>query len=328
MEAGNVSQTVYRRSILKQLKQDTSVRILRPGQEERCYAIDCSEGECVISCDVTLSGNDKDMVTYAIAQAVNELAAKGAEAKGLSVNVMLAPFAFESRLKSMMQSMTVTAKKVGASVLYAGAKTIPGLSTTLVSVTAAGTVRKEDLHQQAEAKAGQDIVLIGYIGLEGTVRIKHEKEEELAGRFIPAFLHQIERLSEEVFAQRAAKAAREAGAKVLCQITEGGIMAALWNLAEAAGTGLTVNLRQMNVKQETIEVCEQFHLNPYLLTSAGAMLAAADSGEDLVRVLEEQGIRAEIIGRLTDSNDRIIENGEESRFLDRPAPDEFYKIFP
>ena len=33
-----------------------------------------------------------------------------------------------------------------------------------------------------------------------------------------------------------------------------------------------------------------------------------------------------LIGRLTDNNDKIIQNGEDIRYIDRPAPDELMKI--
>ena len=50
-------------------------------------------------------------------------------------------------------------------------------------------------------------------------------------------------------------------------------------------------------------------------------------GEKLVEAMHEQGMAAEVIGRLTDNNDKILHNGEEVRYIDRPAPDELMKIF-
>ena len=45
-----------------------------------------------------------------------------------------------------------------------------------------------------------------------------------------------------------------------------------------------------------------------------------------VLALQEQGIPAVVVGKITDSNDRLIFNGEEKRFLDKPAADEIYKF--
>ena len=87
------------------------------------------------------------------------------------------------------------------------------------------------------------------------------------------------------------------------------------------------DMKKLSIKQETIEVCEHFRLNPYQLTSVGCMLMVTDKGEELADALTKEGIKASVIGRLTESNDKIISNGEEIRYVDRPAPDELKKIF-
>ena len=42
--------------------------------------------------------------------------------------------------------------------------------------------------------------------------------------------------------------------------------------------GFEVDLYRIPVRQETIEVCERYELNPYRLLSSGCVLAAADNG--------------------------------------------------
>ena len=111
------------------------------------------------------------------------------------------------------------------------------------------------------------------------------------------------------------------------QVGEGGVLAALWRLSAAAGSGIRVDMKRLPILQETVEVCECFHLNPYQLASAGSFLMVTEKAEALCQRLAEQGIPASIIGQITDNNDKIIQNGEEIRYIDRPVPDEIYKIF-
>lgn len=49
-------------------------------------------------------------------------------------------------------------------------------------------------------------------------------------------------------------------------------------MAEASGIGLEVDLKSIPIRQETVELCEAFRLNPYLLISSGCMLMAAPDG--------------------------------------------------
>ena len=48
---------------------------------------------------------------------------------------------------------------------------------------------------------------------------------------------------------------------------------------------------QIALKQETVEICEFYRLNPYLMTSAGSYLVLTDEGEEVIRALEEAGSR-------------------------------------
>ena len=110
------------------------------------------------------------------------------------------------------------------------------------------------------------------------------------------------------------------------QITEGGILAALWRLSEETGLGMDLDMKKFAVRQETIEVCEYFRLNPYQLTSGGSFLMLAEYGGAAAEALREKGIAAEVIGRFTDCNDKVIRNGEDVRYVDRAGEDELMKV--
>ena len=317
MKAGRVSQTVYRRSVLKQIQNNIEgIDFLRPSQEETCYIADESEERITIATDVSLAGNEKDLGVFAIAQAVDQLASRGARAYGISVRIMLPTFAYESRLKAMMVEISEICKEKGLRVFFADAQSVNGIQTSIVHVTAHGEAKKEQLLASRSAKAGEEIVLVKWIGMEGTLRIIREEGAALAERFAPGFLNKLEDMRDEIFSDRAMEIAGRNGVSAMHPIGEGGILAAL-----------SVEMKKMTVRQETIEVCEVFHLNPYQLTSTGAVLMVTPKGEELKERLKREGIPAEIIGHTTEGNERIIWGGGEKRFLDRPAPDELARIY-
>ena len=110
-------------------------------------------------------------------------------------------------------------------------------------------------------------------------------------------------------------------------VSRGGIFAALWEMASGAGVGLNIDLKKLPVRQETIEICEYFTLNPYELLSGGCLIMAAPEGEKLVRDLAGADIPAVVVGRTTGGNDRVLYNGEEKRYLDMPKTDQIYHKF-
>lgn len=80
------------------------------------------------------------------------------------------------------------------------------------------------------------------------------------------------------------------------------------------------------VKQETIEICEFFELNPYELLSGGCLIMVTENGQALENLLIQEGIPGTVIGRTTDGNDRVICNEDEKRYLDRPKTDQMYYV--
>ena len=324
MKPGKISQTVYRRSVLKQLNTDVHAAFFPPAKEECCYGIKADPGEMILSSGVSLYGNEKDLCVFAIAQVCNALATRGASPKGVSIQIMLPEFAYESRLKAMMQTSSEAAKEYGIEILAADVQNVPGIQTTIVNVTAVGTTKR--ILQSCKAPAGQDIVQIKWIGLEGTLRILKARQESLAKHFPSAFLKQTASYEKELISLKEMKAADAIGVSAMHQIGDGGILAALWELAEGADIGLSVDMRRIPVKQETIEVCEYFHLNPYQLTSTGSILVITPKGEELADTLTREGMAAAVIGHTTAGRERIILNQGEIRYIDRPALDELTKI--
>lgn len=327
MKIGKVSQTVLKRSMLKPLQFHREEAILEPSVEEMCYGVTCKEDEELLVSNAVLYGDEKDLGVFALAQVMNDLATRGARMVGASVHIMLPPYAYESRLKAMMEHIERAGSAHAVQIMCAKAEVSPVISKAIVYMNGVGVLKKGELLQSKMGSAGQDIVLLKWIGLEGTFRAIREKEAELAERFVPTFLNQIRLMESELFSEEAIEMARVYGVSAMQQITSGGILAALWEMAEASNIGLEVDLKKMAIRQETVEVCEFCHLNPYQLTSVGSVLIFTEGGKELVQKYEEHGIQATLLGKTTADAARAILGGEEKRFLDRPAADELLKIY-
>ncbi|MBU3875917.1 hydrogenase expression/formation protein HypE [Faecalicatena sp. AGMB00832] len=322
MKAGNISQTVWKRSVRKQLKHVREEVLFPPSMEEACSAIRVPEGQVAVYAGAQSFGNVEEAGIYAAARALNEVASWGADPVGLSVQAVLPLSATEAQVKAMTGCMESVCSEAGVQLTCLKVESNPAVNQAFFTAEAVGSAKEENLTRAADAAPGEDIILCGYIGLEGMLRILAEREEELGQRFVPAFIRQMKGLRHQLLGIPAIRAAKCAGASAVHQIGSGGILAALWELAEASGIGLEVALSRMSIRQETVEVCEYYHLNPYQMTSTGSFLMTAADGDALVKELEGVGARAVKLGVATDGKARVITSGEEQRYLDRPAPDE------
>ncbi|MCD8068746.1 MAG: hypothetical protein LUE87_07655 [Lachnospiraceae bacterium] len=183
---------------------------------------------------------------------------------------------------------------------------------------------------EKKASPGMSIVMSRWIGLQGTSRIVREHGKEVSARLPDRMLQQMKTFGDALPAAREAEIAARFDVCEMREIRDGGIWRALWEMAEDQNAGLTVRLWSIPVRQETIEVCEIFGLNPYELLSGGAFLMVTGQGEALAAELEEAGIHAAVIGWITDSNDRIVlhrtSQGIKKRYLNRPGADEIEKL--
>ncbi|MEE0072251.1 MAG: AIR synthase-related protein [Lachnospiraceae bacterium] len=279
-------------------------------------------------------GGMRDGAAYGLLTEVNELAAQGVHAGTAEIRIEIPADMDKSRMHSIRNHIAKAMEKLETEdfqleELHIAGEKCAALRVPQIVITAAGEIDHKERIADAllTARAGQDIVYAGWAGLEGMIRIIGEKEAELRERFTPAFIGQMKAYDSELCGLSKIAVADAMGVSVIRQVSRGGILASLWDLAKDTELGLNLDLKKIAVRQETIEVCEHFRLNPYQLASGGSFLMLTENGEALADALNQKGIQAAVIGQLTDSNDKIIHNGEDMRYIDRPAPDELMKVF-
>ena len=97
----------------------------------------------------------------------------------------------------------------------------------------------------------------------------------------------------------------------------------LWpEMAETLRTGFEADMSSISIRQETVEICEFYRLNPYQMASSGSFLIVTEDAGRVIEILEKGGARAVSLGVINAQNARVITSGEDVRYLDRPAPDE------
>ena len=279
-------------------------------------------------------GGMRDGAAYGLLTEVNELAAQGVHTGSAEIRIEIPADMDKSRMHSIRNHIAKAMEKLETEdfqleELHIAGEKCAALRVPQTVITVAGETEQKERIADAllTARAGQDIVYAGWAGLEGMLRIIGEKEAELRERFTPAFIGQMKAYDSELCGLSKIAVADAMGVSVIRQVSRGGILASLWDLAKDTELGLNLDLKKIAVRQETIEVCEHFRLNPYQLASGGSFLMLAENGEALADALNQKGIQAAVIGQLTDSNDKVIYNGEDMRYIDRPAPDELMKVF-
>jgi hydrogenase expression/formation protein HypE len=125
---------------------------------------------------------------------------------------------------------------------------------------------------------------------------------------------------------RDALAASAAGAvSAMHDATEGGLLGALFEMADSAGVRLVVDSDSAPLLPGVRETCDALGIDPWRATTGGTLLLAADpsDAEGVVETLDEQGTPAAVVGR--------VESGEgverDGRAAARPAGDASWPVY-
>lgn len=323
MRPGKVKENVLKRSVLRQLHKRSSYGSPALGEDAGIFSV--PENSMY---SIALNVNPVEGWTLAGARAiygaVNSLAAAKARPEAAAVSILMPEKTEEKDLKALMKDLDWFCKEEDILLLAGHTAVSPFVNNLVLSVTALGICDKKETDNRMVPDL--DLVVAGTIGREGASLIAADRKEQLSARYAASYIETAMHLFDHASMRTAAKALKEAGAVKIHDIREGGIFAGFWEMAAAGKVGLDIDLKKIPVKQHTIEVCEFYNLNPYMLLSGGCLLAACPDGQKAVKLLLENGTEAAVVGRTTGENQRIIRYDDEIRFLEPPKSDEYYKM--
>ena len=297
-----------------------------PGVGEDCSTVQLAPDEEFVLTTDPITGTATDIGKLAVTISVNDLASAGAEPVGIMLTILLTPRMREAKLKAIMEQVDAACKRYNIQVIGGHTEVTEAVNQPLISVTGVGKVKRGCMVSTGGALPGMDIVLTKWIGLEGTSIIAKDHEQELRSRLPQSLIDTAKDFDQYISVLPESRIAVEQGVAAMHDVTEGGIFGALWEMGEASGVGMDIDLKSIPVRQETIEVCEFFGINPYELISSGSMLMATADGNGLVRALRDAGVASAVIGKSNSSNDRRIISGDEVRFLEPPKTDALYSV--
>ncbi len=321
MRPGKFSESVLKRSILKQIKTKREEVIRGAGVGEDCAFFSFQKEEGVLLSTTPVIAEKMEDVGFGITAAVNNIAAGGGEPTGLLMSWILPDKILESAVQGLSGEIERVCRRLNLQTAGGDTRITTAVKTPVLNVTVIGKKEKL-LHQEFyQYKPGQEIILTKWAGMAGTAILAAKEEEKLKKR-LPLYL--IENgisLKEQISVLSESAIAMKVGTAGMHDVSRGGIFAALWELAERGNTGIEVDLKKIPIRQETIEICEVLGVNPYELYGAGALLIVTEKGSQLVSELKKAQIPACCIGKITEGSGKVIINDEEVRFLDRPKND-------
>lgn len=324
MNHGKVSNAILKRSVLKQIKKREEYA-LKPQIGVDCAYISLQKKGMpqVLSATACAAGDVN--IQKPVWRAVNNIYAGGGIPVAAQCSVLLPLSAEEAVLRQIMEVLEMQCAAFDIQISGGHTQAAASVTEPVVTVTVIG--KCEGINFSAkQIRPEQDVIMTKWIGISGIRQMIEKNRQEILRFYKEDVIKKAMGSLMDFSIKEEAQIAVTSGVTGMHDVSEGGIFAALWDMAEAAKVGLDIDFKKISVKQEIIEICEIFDVNPYELESCGALLMTADNGHDIIKRLADAGIRAEVIGRTTSDNNKLLRNEDEVRYLDTPNKDEVYRF--
>ncbi|MEX0568669.1 MAG: AIR synthase-related protein, partial [Candidatus Njordarchaeota archaeon] len=179
------------------------------------------------------------------------------------------------------------------------------------------------------ARPGDYIIMTKGAGIEGTWILSEALGEKLD--LDDRIIQNIKKLKSKISVLPDVRAIVNVGVDnihALHDATEGGLIGALFEIADASNVGFTVDESKIIVLEETRKIASKLAIDPLRLISSGTLIAVVDKdvAEEALSMLKKEDITAEIIGKITEDKKIIRRIDGRSEEIKKPSVDELWRV--
>ncbi len=324
MQSGKLSPSELERLVLGRLGVRRPDVLVHAALGEDAAVIAMGDQACVITTD-PLTGAVAEAGWFAVHIACNDLAAMGAEPVGVLATLLFPERSEPADIERTMIDVDRAARELGIEVLGGHTEITGGLTAPIIVMAAVGRAPIDRIVTSSGARPGDALVLTKAAGLEGTAILAVDLADELRDQLGDTLLLQAQRLAGWLSVVPEGLLAARLGATAMHDPTEGGLLGAIWEMAEASRIGFELRVDDVPVLPETFALCQALEVDPLKLISSGALLIACADGAAMVEGITRAGIAATVIGEFV-PQERVVVRGGRRDAAEPVWRDELWRV--
>ena len=247
---------------------------------------------------------------YAVQVNANDIACAGAEPRWFLPTLLMPERFTPDDVRALFRDISDACSELGVAVVGGHSEITLGLDRPIVAGTMLGELLSADrMVATRDARDGDSILVTTGVAIEGTAILGAECSEELRGAGVDAatieratgYLHEP-----GISIVNAAQAlCRSVEVHSLHDVTEGGIVTALREIAMASDLGVVFEAESTPVLPECETICAALGVDPMGLLGSGALLATmpAIDAPRALRALDAIGVNGWEIGQMIGKED-------------------------
>jgi hydrogenase expression/formation protein HypE len=252
--------------------------------------------------------------------ACNDIATSGIPPRWILLLVLVPSPEYENSIERIMRDAHAAAEKLNISIIGGHTGYSSNVSRPLVAVTALGNTSDFVPIRTSGAQVNDHVLITKGIALEGTAILAYDFSD-VAEKF---GIKQEEReearlLIDEVSVVPEAVVLARQGATSMHDVTRGGLLETLMEIAHLSEVGIEVDMSQIPMRSIVSRFAQAFKFDPLRMISSGTLVATIPSErvEEAARTLRKKRIKFGLIGKvLKGSGVRIIQDKEISHYTE------------
>ena len=300
---------------------------VRPGIGEDCAVVGFGDFDCVMSTD-PITAAVQDIGRLCIHITCNDIASNGVQPLGIMLAVMLPEGTTEEDVATIMGQAAETAARTGVEIIGGHTEVTPSVNQPVIVSTAIGKVVADGYQKGDDIAEGDVIMVTKSVGLEGTSILAKERGELLSGVLSEEERERAMGFLDQVSVVKEGVAAAKVGTHGMHDITEGGLLGAVWEMCQIAGLGAEVYEEAIPMEPETAKVCQRFGIDPLRLISSGSMMIIVPAGLEkaMQEVMADSNVNITTVGKIMPEEFGVkLRSGESLENVEPPTTDELYK---
>ena len=335
LKTGKLDIDILKKFLERSVILDPQV-VIGPKIGEDAAVIDLGKGTnhyWVVTSD-PITFTTEEIGYYGVVVNLNDIATMGAIPKWF-LATLLFPEGSESRIiEKVFRQVHNACQQFKISWIGGHTEITPGIEKMILSGHMIGEVKKNKLVTTSGARAGDLLLLVKGVCIEGTSIMAREKEAELLKRGISSSL--IRKAKKFIFdpgieVLRAARIACEVGSvHSMHDPTEGGLINGMIEMAWASEKEIEVDLEKVLVYKESRILCQEFGLNPLGVIASGALLLTVSPSDlsPIQKAFRKNSIPFQVIGKVKKGPARVLRiDGKKRKELEPFPRDEILKIY-
>jgi len=269
-------------------------------------------------------------------EVASDVATSGQPPRFVMLDLNLPPDMSDQVLLRYWRAINKTCLQLGVSILGGHTGRFEGCDYSIIGgATMWTTCRKDEFLTSSMASDGDDLIFTRNAAHGATSVLtrafpKTVRKHLGSSLFEKAwkYLQEANTVNDSLSAVKVG--IHERGVTAIHDVTEGGSLAGIVEMAEASDLGGVIDLESIPVSEETLEICKLFKLDPLTSMGEGSLLIASRPNRTrrVVETLQSIGTKATVIGQLSSSSRTLFGVSRKGRIRIRyPRHDPYWNAY-